>query len=61
MRIRIIIINNDYYYHKGGDMNISRRGFIFGSVAASVFISLWDINPSKAEVKVGALMVAKLA
>ena len=34
-------------------MSISRRSFIFGSVAASVFISLWDINPSKAEVKVG--------
>ena len=34
-------------------MNILRRSFIFGSVAASVFISLWDINPSKAEVKVG--------
>ena len=37
----------------GGDMSISRRSFIFGSVATSVFISLWDINPSKAEVKVG--------
>ena len=37
----------------GGDMSISRRSFVFGSVAASVFISLWDINPSKAEVKVG--------
>ena len=34
-------------------MSISRRSFVFGSVAASVFISLWDINPSKAEVKVG--------
>jgi hypothetical protein len=38
---------------EGGDMSISRRSFVFGSVAASVFISLWDINPSKAEVKVG--------
>ena len=53
MRMRIIIICNDYYYHKGGVMSISRRSFIFGSVAASVFISLWDINPSKAEIKVG--------
>ena len=34
-------------------MSISRRSFVFGSVAASVFISIWDINPSKAEVKVG--------
>ena len=53
MRMRIILICNDYHYHRGGVMNISRRSFIFGSVAASVFISLWDINPSKAEVKVG--------
>ena len=53
MRMRIILIYNDYYYHKGGKMSISRRSFVFGSVAASVFISLWDINPSKAEVKVG--------
>ena len=34
-------------------MSISRRSFVFGSVAASVFVSLWDIDPSKAEVKVG--------
>ena len=34
-------------------MSISRRSFVFGSVAASVFISIWDVNPSKAEVKVG--------
>ena len=34
-------------------MNISRRNFIFGSIASSVFISLWDIDPSKAEIKIG--------
>ena len=34
-------------------MSISRRGFISGSIAASVFIALWDIDPSKAEVKIG--------
>ena len=59
MRMRIILIYNDYYYHKGGEMSISRRSFVFGSVAASVFISLWDINPSKAEVKVGEILKIK--
>ena len=34
-------------------MSISRRSFISGSIAASVFIALWDIDPSKAEVKIG--------
>ena len=34
-------------------MSISRRNFIFGSIASSVFISLWDIDPSKAEIKIG--------
>ena len=54
MRMRIIIINNDYYYHKGGVMSISRRSFIFSSVASGVLISLWDIDITKAEVKVGS-------
>lgn len=52
--MRIIIINNDYYYHKGGVMSISRRSFIFSSVASGVLISLWDIDITKAEVKVGS-------
>ena len=30
-------------------MNFSRRNFIFGSIAASVYVSLWDIDTSKAE------------
>ena len=54
MRMRIIIINNDYYYHKGGVMSISRRSLIFSSVASGVLISLWDIDITKAEVKVGS-------
>ena len=34
-------------------MNISRRKFIFGSIATSVLVSLWKIDHLKAEVKVG--------
>ena len=34
-------------------MNISRRKFIFGSIATSVLVSLWQIDHLKAEVKVG--------
>ena len=34
-------------------MNFSRRNFIFGSIAASVYVSLWDIDTSKAEVNIG--------
>lgn len=35
-------------------MNISRRKFIFGSIATSVLVSLWQIDHLKAEVKVGS-------
>jgi len=34
-------------------MVFSRRKFIFGSIAASVYVSLWNINPAEAEVKIG--------
>ena len=38
---------------QGGFMSLSRRNFLFGSMAASVLVSLWDVDVSKAAVKVG--------
>lgn len=35
-------------------MYISRRNFIFGSVATTVLVSLWQIDHTQAEVKVGS-------
>ena len=34
-------------------MSFSRRSFIFGSIAASVYVSLWNVDTSKAEITVG--------
>ena len=34
-------------------MNLSRRGFVFGSIATSVLVSLWEVDLAKAAVKVG--------
>ena len=34
-------------------MSFSRRNFIFGSIAASVYVSLWNVDTSKAEITVG--------
>ncbi len=35
-------------------MSISRRGFLFGAVSATVLTTLWQIDPSKAKVEVGS-------
>ena len=35
-------------------MKISRRSFIAGAVATSVYTSLWSINPAKAKIKAGS-------
>ena len=34
-------------------MNISKRSFIFGSMATTVLVSLWEIDVTKAAVKIG--------
>ena len=34
-------------------MNISKRSFIFGSMATTVLVSLWEIDVTKADVKIG--------
>ena len=34
-------------------MNLSRRKFVFGALATSVLVSIWNVDHSKAEVKVG--------
>ena len=35
-------------------MNISRRSFIFGAVASTVYTSLWSINIAKAKISAGS-------
>ena len=56
MRMRIIIFENDFHNsnYRENNMKISRRSFLTGAFATSVYISLWSVDPARAKIKAGS-------
>ena len=55
MRMRIIIFENDYHKsnYRENNMKISRRSFLTGAFATTVYISLWSVDPARAKINAG--------
>ena len=56
MRMRIIIFENDYHNsnYRENNMKISRRSFLTGAFATTVYISLWSVDTARAKINAGS-------
>ena len=56
MRMRIIIFENDFHNsnYRENNMKISRRSFLTGAFATTVYISLWSVDTARAKINAGS-------
>ena len=56
MRMRIIIFENDCHdsNYRENNMKISRRSFLTGAFATTVYVSLWNIDTARAKINAGS-------